>query len=201
MQRKNGDMTFVMGRSRSGKTQYVIRMIAKLKAKRILAWDPDSQFCELPGFKRVESLAELLSILRKTPGKAKLAYQVKSNKDFDAFCKLAFNWNLLNPCAVIAEEVADVVSPGKASNGWGILIRRGRKYGVDVFALTQRPQETDKSTLGNCSKMVFFAPNTQMDRDYLVKNIGLAESDIPTENLHYLIRSEDGSLKKGKLTF
>lgn len=194
MQRNNGIMTFIIGRSGCGKTSFANEQIAG--RKRVLAWDPDSQFCELPGFQRCETLQHLYQMTKGNKGDSRIAFQAINPNDFDIFCKIAFAWNLENPCAVIAEELSDMVSQGKACLGWGILIRRGRKYGVDVFALTQRPAETDKTTLGNCTRMVIFAPNTELDAEYIVKKIGVPAAQIPSKNFHYIVREKDGTLSK-----
>ena len=57
------------------------------------------------------------------------------------------------PVTAIIEEIADVTRQGKASPPWGTLSRRGRKYGVQFYAVTQRPAEIDKTAYGQCSRV------------------------------------------------
>jgi hypothetical protein len=49
------------------------------------------------------------------------------------------------------EELADVTSPGKAPVYWGEIVRKGLRYGPQIYALTQRPSESDKTVMGNVS--------------------------------------------------
>jgi hypothetical protein len=68
---------------------------------------------------------------------------------FEFLAKCAFAWT---NAAVVAEETADVTSPSKAPPNWGQLIRRGRARGLaPIFALTQRPAESDKTAIGNAT--------------------------------------------------
>jgi hypothetical protein len=56
-------------------------------------------------------------------------------------------------CAYVAEEIADVTTPSKAANGWGTVLRRGRKRGVTIFPVTQRPAEADKTAFTQAAKI------------------------------------------------
>lgn len=200
--RKDGKLLYLTGRSRCGKTTHLMRLI--MRDRRQVIWDIEGQYAMLPGYESVDGLGALVKrMIEIGQGEAKLAYQPggTTDKEFDGFCKAAFSWGVLHPCTIVAEEISDVTTPGKAPNGWGILIRRGMKYQIDIYGVSQRPAEADKTILGNASCVIVFAPNTDADRHYLNKRLDIPLDKIPDQQLHYVERFNDGKLKAGKITF
>lgn len=204
--RPDGSLEYVIGRSRCGKTTYLQKVIQH--HKRILVWDIEGQWAMQPGFTEIgghrtskENIEKLIEALLTAGDRCWLAYQPTSMSEFESFCQCAFVWGQDAPCAIVAEELADVSSQGKAPMSWGILIRRGMKYGISTYAISQRPAEADKTILGNAKVVTIFAPNTDADRDYLVKKLGVPAEKIPTADLHYLQRFNDGRTGAGKLKF
>lgn len=104
---------------------------------------------------------------------------------------------------MIAEELADVTSPGKAPAAWGALVRRGLKRGVTLYAISQRWAEADKTALGNASEFVIFRQSSADDVRYLVKKTRLPGAEIdrlaPLEFVRYDALTQ--THKRGKLTF
>lgn len=198
IRRNDGFMVYAIGRSRSGKTQWIKQQIKK--DKRIIVWDIQGEYSLQKGFVSVESIGALIAKL-KVGGALKIAYQPNSLKEFEIFCRCAYNWLRQDVCTIIIEELADVSSAGKAPDAWGIICRRGLKFGPSIYASTQRPQEADKTILGNTSMVHIHAPNTQADRDYIAKKIGVDEETIPSEKLYFLQKYSEGAVKTGKLKF
>lgn len=164
----DGRLIVISGASRSGKTAYTVQQIKK--EKRIIAWDVEDQFSQLSGFIRVTSPTELIR-LTQTAGGLKIAYVCNSNlKDsFNFFAGCAYRWGLkFGGCVVIAEELADVTTTAKAPEKWGILLRRGLKRGISIFAISQRWAEADKTAIGNASEFVCFRMNGE-DIPYMSK--------------------------------
>ncbi|MGC3976451.1 MAG: hypothetical protein QM771_19020 [Nitrospira sp.] len=59
--------------------------------------------------------------------------------DFNFWCEaIYYAGRYVEPLDAIAEELADVSTPGKAPLHWGILVRRGLKRGITIYAISQR---------------------------------------------------------------
>jgi hypothetical protein len=112
----------------------------------------------------------------------------------------AFSWG---NCTAVAEETADVTTPAKAPVGWGTLVRRGRKRGISIIGVTQRPAESDKTIIGNATKIHCGMLKRPQDRKYMA-----LEMDVPLQVVNELkplewlevVAGIEGH-KKGKLRF
>lgn len=202
MKADDGRLIVVGGKSRQGKTVFTSREVKPFK--RSIAWDPEDQWSALPGWRRITRQQDLLAAIDK-PGNAKLAYvpggDLKAQFDFWAGC--AFYWGRYHgACAAIAEEVADVTTPSKAPGNWGILLRRGLKRGITIYAISQRWAEADKTALGNASEFVVFAM-LPMDQEYMGKRTGLPVEALATlKPLEYIrLDVATGYKKHAKITF
>jgi hypothetical protein len=165
----DGQMVIVSGRSRSGKTAWTWREVRE--AGRLIVWDPEDQWSGMPGMRRVSRRPDLLAACEQ-PGRGRLAYvpsgDLKSAFDFWAGC--AYHWGrYYGECTVVAEELADVTSPGKAPGSWGLMVRRGLKRGISIFAISQRWAEADKTVFGNASRYALFAMSSLDDARYLAR--------------------------------
>ena len=157
MQTNDGRLIIVSGASRSGKTAWV-RQQTKA-ARRVLVWDIEAQWCELPGYRKITSRAELYAAIQSDKP-ARLAYvaggaDLKDEFNFWAACVMLWG-RYRGGCVAIAEELADVSTPAKAPQEWGILLRRGLKRGITIYAISQRWAEADKTAIGNASEFVVF---------------------------------------------
>jgi hypothetical protein len=120
--------------------------------------------------------------------------------------KCAFAWT---NAAVVAEETADVTSPSKARPNWGPLIRRGRARGLaPIFALTQRPAESDKTAIGNATLIRVGRMARDADRKMMAKELdinyriltGLLPLDFVERNMA-TNEVRRGNLTKRKIEF
>lgn len=204
MQTDDGRLVILSGKSRSGKTAYTVKAVAN--DKRILAWDPEDQWAQLRGWRRITTAKDLLAAIDK-PGNARLAYVPQGAglvKQFDFFAGSALYWGRYHgSCTVIAEELADVTSTAKAPGNWGLLLRRGLKRGITIYAISQRWQEADKTAIGNASEIVCFCMATALNTAYMARN-----TRIPLDALNALVPLEyikfdmaTGAVTPGKLTF
>lgn len=133
----------IIGASGSGKSAY-LRENVDFKQSRIIAWDPDEDF-KLP---RVRNMKLFIALCKKSGfGPIRCAVTVEPNEEnFEIFAQYAFAiCHSLAPMVIIADEIADVTRVAKASQHWGALCRKVRKYGGTLLACTQRPQEADKT--------------------------------------------------------
>lgn len=198
----DGRLTVVGGASRSGKTAWTRQQIKR--APRVLVWDPEDQWAALPGFVRVTKRRELLEAI-KQPGPLKLAYVTGGNLaeefDFWAGCVM-YAGRYVGALCAIAEELADVTTPSKAPGNWGVLLRRGLKRGIDIYAISQRWQEADKTAMGNASEFVLFRQNGRKAYRYLSDMTGVPEEAIPLAPLDFVrFDPTNGKTTPGRLKF
>lgn len=198
--RADGRAVLVAGATGSGKTLYAAALARA--ARRLLVWDVEGQWPALAGCRLARDAAELLALARDRRV-TRIAYRgTPTAADFEWFCRVAWAWALAAPGLVIVEELADVTSPGKAPPAWGLLVRRGRKYGLDLVAITQRPAESDKTILGNAAAVVCLRMSRALDRAYMARELDVAESRVAAlAPLHYLRRDLlTGTLTAGRVT-
>lgn len=203
MKTQDGRLYVIAGASRSGKTAWTKRQAAK--RRRIFAYDPEAQWCELPGWRKVTTRAELAAAAQR-PGAARVAYVPGADlkEEFDFFCECVFySTRFVEPTDAIAEELADVTTPSKAPGNWGILLRRGLKRGGNIYAISQRWSEADKTAFGNASDYVVFRQSSGDDVRYLARKTRIQEQEIdglaPLQFVH--MDALTGSITRGKLTF
>lgn len=164
---KPGVIVAVAGSSQSGKTAYVRHRIKQ--HARALSWDVEGQY---PGTV-ARTRRELVAAIRKVGARAgQIAYRPETMQDFDFFARAAFVFGAIGgkagrDTAIIAEETSDVTTPGKAPESWGQLLRKGKKRGISIYAITQRLAESDKTAIGNadyvhCCRLVL-----PIDRKYM----------------------------------
>lgn len=202
----DGALIVAVGASRSGKTAWVMQQVPKYSA--VLVWDPEGQYVEKCGAAPLRRTTDLLAVARN-PTSGVFAFMPSSLKQFDYWAQCAFVFvrvanNKKMRVAVIAEETSDVTSPAKAPDGWGILLRRGLKYGADLYAITQRPSESDKTAMGNASIIHCCGLQRAKDRQYMAD-----EMDVPVEELRlnrklleYIHKDmRDGETVRGRLQF
>lgn len=186
--REDGQLKLIIGKSRYGKTSLLHEIIHGVP--RILAWDSQGQIGMNDGFTSVRDLRELAKLLQGTGDKPmKIAFQFGLKEDFDTFAKMAYAWGVQGAGVVLVEEIGDVVSSGSPGRGWGTLVRAGLKYGINLIALTQRPQRVDKDTYDTATEYSIFHVNG-MARDWLIKNGGVPESNIPAEKYKYFVMTD-----------
>lgn len=203
MQTEDGKLIVIGGATRSGKTAYVKKRVEKVK--RITAWDPEDQWAQLPGWTKVTTRKALAEALTKK-GPCKVAFvaggKLQDEFNFWAECVM-YAGRYVDPPVCIAEELADVTTPGKAPDKWGILVRRGLKRRITIYAISQRWAEADKTAVGNASLFVLFRQSSGDDITYLAKKTRVAYADLDgLQQFEYVEKCAiTGTQKRGKLTF
>lgn len=169
---RKAKIIYVTGSSGSGKSSFIKQEIKT--APRLIVFDPDDEYGDIAGIKAVTSgkqLAELIQQHKTSPLKVRLV--LGGQKAFELCSALAFAWT---NCVYVAEEIADVTRVGKAPIMWGQVLRRGRKRAVEIYAVTQRPSEADKTALTQATIVRTGLLGREADRKALA-----GDMDIPTE--------------------
>jgi hypothetical protein len=187
------------GASGSGKSWGVKEDIKK--AKRLLIFDPDDEYNEqqIKGIHTVTRPMELLKLLARFPrGALKVRFLANGAKNFDLWSKAAFEWG---NCTVVAEELRGVTTTTKAPIGWHTLVTRGRKKGITIYAVTQRPAECDKTVLGNATTLRTGRLSRDKDKKYLADEMSIDKTKIAfLQNLEYVeISLNTGAVHQGKM--
>lgn len=193
--RREGKLHAVTGASRSGKSLWTAQQVAG--ARRLLVWDLLGEWSTRYRCERVATLQDLAAAMHGPA--ARLAYHRPGMVgDFATFCRLAWVWVRLAPGALVIEETATVTSPGKAPAEWGDILRMGLRYGVDIYALTQRPAESDKTAFGNASVIHAGRAVTPGDRAMIAQYLDVSIDQVKAlKPLEFLERHADGRLAAG----
>lgn len=183
----------VVGRTQSGKTLSTRREVAR--EPRLLVWDIEGVWAEQRGITRLTKRAELFNGIQKVAaGSGRFAYVSAAREEFDFWAECAYWWGRMGAeqgvrTVVVAEEIAFTTSPGKAPPGWHRLLAQGLKWGVDIWALTQRPAESDKTCLGNATRIRCFDCSRAEDRRYMERQMDLDTGRIAgLKTLEYIER-------------
>lgn len=170
---RKADINYICGSSGSGKSVYVKTAIKE--DGRIIIFDPDDEYGELPGVKTFYSGQQLAAEVQKHKTKPLRVRLVKEGvAAFELCCALAFAWT---NCTLVCEEIADTTNAGKAPPMWGRVLRRGsRKRAIRIFAVTQRPAEADKTALTQATMIRTGLLGKESDRKAMA-----SELDLPLE--------------------
>jgi hypothetical protein len=204
--RRDGLLVLVTGSRGSGKSGWSRQQVGH--RPRLLVWDAMKEWSRDGIVQPVRSLKELHRLIildLHHPGEFRYGYTGPvTRKAFVTFCKLATVFMKAEPegCVVI-EELADVTNVGKAPEGWGEMVREGRHYSGDIYALTQRPTESDKTVAGNCDIIHAGRQSFPGDRKTMAEYLSVPVKQVDTlENLHWIERDmRDGRVSCGVLTF
>jgi len=177
-------------------------------AHRLLVWDSAGEWWRrglgvpvlLPDLHRstLQAIAD-----RRAPLRLCYAGPV-TREHFEVFCRLAWVWIRSGPGAhLVVEELADVTSPGKAPAAWGEIARKHRHYAGLVYALTQRPAESDKTILGNATVLHVGRMNFASDRLYVARCLDVSQDQVDAlADLEFIERNmRTRELSRGKVTF
>lgn len=152
------DIFFACGAPGSGKSYEIKRRLAARKPDRLLVIDPDGEYAD------AGVLHDALPDVVKATGYATFRTRFRPHFDrrqaerqFDVICRLV-RWHAdpqpgqarpphVGPLVFVVDELADYVGPSfrDAPESWQWIIRRGRKYGVSLYAASQRPAQIDKT--------------------------------------------------------
>ena len=193
------------GAAGSGKTTWTIEQVRD--SPRLLVWDSGYDFApalRLTPVRRLCDLGDLVLEDLRSSGSSgmsshasrapqRIAYTGPITREhFITFCRIAYVWMRAHErSALVVDELADVTSSGKATPGWGDIVRKHRKFTRGrVFALTQRPAESDKTIIGNATILHCGRMNFAEDEVYISKCLKVPLEDIQAlPDFHYLERN------------
>jgi hypothetical protein len=84
-----------------------------------------------------------------------------------------------------------------------VLVRRGLKRGIDIYAISQRWAEADKTAFGNASEYICFRMSSALDIEYVAKRTRIDADKLsglkPLEYIRY--DAATGAHEQQRLTF
>lgn len=209
----DGILYFVAGASRSGKSKYTRKLLAK--EKRILVWDVKDEYARpwdrtkgrpnrtrvLKGWIITNTKAELIKALTdKHKGSFKICHVSDNMGDFEYWSRCAYAFGKIVEMAIVGEELADVTNPSKAPPGWGNVCRKLLGFGCNVYAITQRPAESDKTALGNASVVHCCRLTNLGDIKRMAQQLNVHIDEVNAlKDREYIQKWSSGELKKGKI--
>lgn len=191
-----------VGTSGSGKSSRIRELLRREKPPRVIAFDPDEDF-PLQRVSDPAAFARALSGAVRSGKRYGIALTCQPSPDsFAWFCRAA--WAVANPdqpvVAIVDELAAVSRSPSKAPPAWHPLPARGRKYGLDLWIGTQRPQEVDKTIYSNVGCLWCGLLQTSRDRKLMAEQMDLTTADLQDlEPLEYYERWGAGKAEKGRV--
>lgn len=203
----DGTLYVVTGASRSGKTSWIAKRVQR--ARRLFVWDTVGEWADKFNCTPAYTFDTLADAVKPGARARRIAFQPMHDIDnalapqFDAFCRLVYIAMRGHPGEITAvfEELADVTHPGKAPPGWGIIVRRGLRYGPELYGVTQRPTESDKTIMGNASVFHCHSMARADDARYMAKEMRIDQARIDAlKPLQYIERDRrSGGLAVGDL--
>lgn len=173
---RSSELVVVAGQSRSGKTWSTAKAVARERS--LLVWDSMGEFTRDFDCRPLADVGALrdVAIVGKS-GRYSCPWPVHP-RGFEVFCRLAWVWIRAahqrgRSVALVVEELADVTNPGKAPIAWGEICRKGLRFGPRIYALTQRPAESDKTVLGNATRIRCHAMVRLNDRKAMALDMGV----------------------------
>lgn len=198
--RPDGRLVAVAGKSRSGKTVWTAQQVAT--SPRLLVWDYKSEWHLKYRCRRVRSFRELAQVVKSTARAGRFAFSIPfmDAAKFDLFCRFAWIWCQQGEGDLVIEETASVTTPAKAPAAWGEIVRMALGYGVNLYPITQRPAESDKTALGNATVVHCHMMKTEGDRRYMAQLLDVDVARVAAlKPLEYIERHDSGELLTGKV--
>lgn len=146
----------VVGASGTGKGLWTKQQLRELKPRRLVVWDFKNEYGEFAGSKPAPTLRAVFVAMKKAgpDGDLRIRYVPRGagekamRSEFEALCELVYAWEC---CLFIAEELANVTTPGWAPASWRKMTTSGRHAQIHIIGATQTPALVDKTFLGNCT--------------------------------------------------
>lgn len=131
----------------------------------VYVFDVKNEYGQLRGFKVARTRADLVTAARAG---GRWSYPANGADEFDFWCRVMW---ARGSAFLVAEELASVTTPGKASGAWHLICTQGRGYGLRVAGITQRPAEIDKTIIGNASVFRCHRLSRADDRRYMAREL------------------------------
>ncbi|MGB0749706.1 MAG: helicase HerA domain-containing protein [Magnetospiraceae bacterium] len=173
----------VYGTSGSGKTTYVKKLVREMP--RLVVFDPEEEYSDLPGMVTVDHPRRLGEILDDCKdGHFRVAFVPEEGReefDLDQVCKLVSQVqrpfltgeHTLKTTLVVDElNLSFPLNWQPKFNQFARACSRGRKRGINVIGVTQRPAEVGTRFRGNLNRVACFRLSVPNDWKVIRETMG-----------------------------
>jgi hypothetical protein len=170
----------VVGASGTGKGLWIKQRLRELQPVRLVAWDFKDEYQEFGDL--VPTISDMRArMIQAGTGPGRFRYICRGageknlRKEFEAVCELVYAWE---HCIFVAEELANVTTPGWAPASWRKMTTSGRHAGVHIIGATQTPALVDKTFLGNATMVHCCALREFAHRQAVARSMDVPEPEI-----------------------
>ena len=197
--------TCFVAMSGGGKSQ-ALKDVLPRRGVRCVLWDIDNDHSAYNTFyynDRKRYIRHLKSALRGGGG-FRLAWDGANDLEtFEWWCSVVYSILDGNKKTyIVVEELADVSpSAGKASQYWGELNRKCRKFGGVLLWTTQRSQEVSKTAYGQCENYFIGVQKNGQKIAHLAQAAGVSESQISTLDKLEFFKTRGNETERVKIKY
>ena len=151
----------MVGRKGHGKSSLVKQRIQH--EDRLIIRDPRKEYRQGVIF---TSFLDLMQELEREPKTFQCICRFEDPEDDDSL--LAFVRDFRN-ITFVAEEVDEICKPQSVHPDFEWMLKYGRHYGIDVYAVSRRPAETNVMLRSQADTIISFKQSEPADLEYLAK--------------------------------
>lgn len=159
---KKRKIILIFGKTGSGKTTFVKRLVKKLN--RVIIIDKMFEYEDGIIFYKFEDL--LNYFLLNKPSSFKFICRFENDIDIENL--FIFCWYVKN-LVLVVEEAEMYISPFVKQSNFLRLVRYGRHRGISIIAVARRVIEVSNDIKANSDKIVTFQQILEKDLEYLEK--------------------------------
>ena len=195
----------VIGASGTGKGLWIKSQLRELAPARFVAWDFMDEYQDHG--RQVTTLEGIRAAMLKAgrAGPLQVRYVPRGagdkavRREFEVLCELVYAWG---NCVFVAEELANVTTPGWAPAAWRKMTTSGRHAKVHIIGVTQTPALVDKTFLGNCTLAHVSALREHPHRMYTAQKLDVPVGDVAgLAKFQWIERDFDSQeLRKGTIS-
>lgn len=197
---KKADIMIAIGATGSGKSTRVNGDIKRRGLQRLMLWDPQHEY-DGPAVETIDALVQAVQAqafrVRFLPS---WDNRVKVQQ-FDLFCRVAY---AAGRCAIVCEELSQVVKPNGGGPGWTQVLTAGRHRELIVYGTSQRPALVDKTAMSQATRLYCGNLEYPPDVKVMALMLGVQEGEIQELGpLDYIERHREtkmlhrGNLRQG----
>lgn len=211
---RSASIVFACGAPGAGKSHYIKAELARAKPARLIVIDPDGEYADGCGalHDRADDLLQATAFAEFRARLRPSHVRSVAEAQFDAVCRMV-RWHAapepgqvkpprVAPVCLVVDELADLVGPSfrDTPESWQWIVRRGRKYGVSLYAASQRPAQIDKTLFDLASLIRTGRLNNADSQRVVAAAIDVKPDEIAGLTGHaWLARDKNsGKLTRGK---
>ena len=203
----------ITGRSATGKTSAMMRLIEDSPNNLVLIFDPEHEFVgrfKLPA--PLEDFTKLAEYVRENKTRyvpfAPELYPVLAD-GFDDFCDFCFTLAQTyetpagKPLSIlmVVDELQDFVTITDLPQSFRNCLQRGRRYHLDMICASQQPNLLHNIVRTQTTEVYVFAQADLLATKFNARLGVPAEEILSLRDLHYLRKIQNSPVEKGKIVF